>query len=120
MKIKVDKDTLVKLVNEGILEMSTKGRYGFKKYVYANSDWSPIIFREMTLLKYDDDFFEHAYIDTFEGLLDSDGEAVDYITEEEMSQDEIEQFIRDTGKKFMDTYLEMKNRETMRALDALS
>ena len=37
-----------------------------------------------------------------------------------MSQDEIEQFIRDTGKKFTDTYLEMKNRETMRAIDALS
>lgn len=117
MKIKVGKDTLVKLVDEGILEMSTKG---LKGYVYANSDWMPVTYNKMTLLKYDDDFFDHAYIDTFEGLLDSDGEAVDYITEEEMSQDEIEQFIRDTGKKFADTYLEMKNRETMRALDALS
>ena len=117
MKIKVSEDTLVKLMNEGILEMSTKG---FKGYVYANSDWMPTTFGEMSLLKYDDDFFEHAYIDTIEGQLDSDGEAVVYIAEEEMSPDEIEQFIRDTGKKFTDTYLEMKNRETMRALDALS
>lgn len=115
MKIKVSEDTLVKLMNEGILELSTKG---FKGYVYANSDWMPTIFREMTLLKYDDDFFEHAYIDD-EGELDSDCEAVDYIAEEEMSPDEIEQFIRDTGKKFADTYLEMKNRETIRAIDAL-
>jgi hypothetical protein len=52
--------------------------------------------------------------------LNSDGEAVDYVAEEEMSQDKIEQFIRDTGKKFADTYLELKNRETMRAIDALN
>lgn len=116
MKIKVDKDTLVKLVNEGILEISTKSVMG---YVYANSNWMPTCFSEMTLLKYDDDFFEHAYLDD-EGGLDSDCEAYVYITEEEISPDEIEQFIRDTGKKFADTYLEMKNRETMRAIDALS
>lgn len=117
MKIKVDEDILDKLVNEGILEISAKG---FKGYVYANSDWMPTSFSKMTLLRYDDDFFEHAYIDHFEDMLDSDGDAVDYITEEEMSPDEIEQFIRDTGKKFADTYLELKNRETMRALDVLS
>ena len=116
MKVKVNKNTLVKLVNEGILEMSLGD---FTGYVYANSTWRPTVYGKGTLLKYDDDFFEHAYIDD-EGLLDSDGEAVDYITEEEMSQDEIGQFIRDTGKKFADTYLEMKNRETMRAIDALS
>ena len=116
MKIKVGEDTLVKLVNEGILEKSTRG---LKGYVYANSNWMPTNYSKMTLLEYDDDFFEHAYIDV-DGTLDSDGYVVDYITEKEMSQDEIEQFIRDTGKKFADTYLEMKNRETMRALDVLS
>ena len=116
MKIKVSKDTLVKLVDEGILEMSLGD---FMGYVYANSTWRPTVYGKGTLLKYDDDFFEHAYIDD-EGLLDSDGAAVDYIAEKKMSPDKIEQFIRDTGKKFTDTYLEMKNRETMRAIDALS
>lgn len=116
MKVKVDKDTLVKLVDEGILEMPTRD---FTGYVYANSAWRPTVYGKGTLLKYDDDFFENAYIDS-DGWLNSDGNAVDYITEEVMSQDEIEQFIRDTGKKFTDTYLEMKNRETMRAIDALS
>ena len=116
MKIKVSKDTLVKLVNEGILEMSLGD---FTGYVYANSTWRPTVYGKGTLLKYDDDFFEHAYLDD-EGLLDSDGEAVDYIVKKKMSPDEIEQFIRDTSKKFTDTYLEMKNRETMRAIDALS
>ena len=118
MKIKVDKDTLDKLVNEGILEKSTRG--GLTGYIYANSYWMPANYSKMTLLEYDDDFFEHAYIDKIDGMLDSDGYAADYDTEEEMSPDEIEQFIRDTGKKFADTYLEMKNRETMRALDVLS
>lgn len=118
MKIKVDEDTLVKLVNEGILEV--KSASGLKGYVYANSHWMPANFSEMVLLEYDDDFFEHAYIDRIDGTLDSDGCAADYVTEEEMSPDEIEQFIRDTGKKFADTYLELKNRETLRTLDVLS
>ena len=118
MKIKVDEDTLDKLVNEGILEKSTRG--GLTGYVYANSYWMPANYREKTLLEYDDDFFKHAYISRAYGTLDSDGYAADYNTEKEMSQDEIEQFIRDTGKKFADTYLEMMNRETLRALDVLS
>jgi hypothetical protein len=117
MLIEVDVDILDKLGNEGILQKtSTKGFIG---YVYANSKWRPVVYGKGTLLKYDDDFFEHAYIDR-NGMLDSDGATVLYMSKKEMSPDEIEQFIRDTGKKFADTYLEMKNRETMRAIDALN
>jgi len=114
--IVVDKDILVKLLNEGILE---KADYGINGYVYANSIWMPAtIEKTMRLLTYDDDFFECAYFRN--GKLDSDRGSKFYFTEKGMSPDEIAQFIRDTSKKFADTYLQLKNRETMMAIDSLS
>ena len=116
--IVLDKVILEKLVAEGTLSRSMN-KYGDYIYTYPNSNgWVAVNSYDGSLLRYDKEFFDIAYI-TDDDELDSNTDAGCLIARS-MTTDEIIEHIRKTSKKFCDTFTALKNREIMNALDALS
>ena len=115
MKIEARRKTLDKLVDEGMLE-----RIDLKwtsDYIFADTGWR-VVDRDKLLFDYDSVFFANTYIDreghlrchTYPDLMD---------LRSDLSDEEIERYIRNVAKKFRKCYLELQNRETITAIDSL-
>lgn len=115
MKIEARRKTLDKLVDEGVLE-----RIDLKwtsEYIFANIGWRAVD-RDMLLFDYDSVFFDNTYIYN-DGVLHCDVSPDLMDLRSDLSDEEIERYIRNVAKKFRKCYLELQNRETIAAIDSL-
>lgn len=99
-----------KLVGEGVLERT--GLEWSPDYVFAGTGWGAVLY------DYDSTFFDNTYIDD-EGYLRCHVCPALMDLRSDLSDEELEKYIRNIGKKFKKCYLELKNRETIKAIDSL-
>ena len=115
MKIEARRKTLEKLADEGVLEIIHLKWTA--DYIYSVTGWRAVD-RDKLLFDYDETFFANTYIED-DNILHSDVSPELLDLRVDLTDEQIERYIRNTAKKLKEHVLELRNRETIKAIDEL-